>query len=268
SGKQDLIVHILAPHQRYEVANYDNIRIPTNIEVREAVKGRFAEFYTALYDRTVEKHPRAVVTEYAWDAGSCDPCPGPVLDQNDFLTLGADVLEGTRAKPQAYAAADFVLTRLHARYGKDLSDDLRFKAVDPIAGGRELPGGQPEEGSQPAPINNFQGRYILRHRWLGPLTCEKPVRGRWGGPEGGASPVSQPVKNAAFAKRGTAGDLAAAIVSATASAPQAVPASGATRTTTSSGCCQGSSDSGGLVSSLGLALWLVTRRRPGLARRR
>src|SRR4051812_33226693 len=41
SGKQDLIVNILAPHQRYEVANYDNVTIPTNINVKEDVKGKF-----------------------------------------------------------------------------------------------------------------------------------------------------------------------------------------------------------------------------------
>ena len=33
---------------------------------------------------------------------------------------------------------DMVLTRLHTRYGKDLKDDLVFKAADPIVGGREF----------------------------------------------------------------------------------------------------------------------------------
>ncbi|MEZ4403501.1 MAG: DUF2330 domain-containing protein [Kofleriaceae bacterium] len=31
SGTQDLIVSILAPGQRYEVANYGNVTIPTNL---------------------------------------------------------------------------------------------------------------------------------------------------------------------------------------------------------------------------------------------
>src|SRR5207344_2874853 len=60
SGTQDLIVNILAPHQRYEVANYKNVTIPTNIDLRSGVKGDFPGFYAALYDRTLEKHPRAV----------------------------------------------------------------------------------------------------------------------------------------------------------------------------------------------------------------
>ena len=88
SGKQDLIVNILAPHQRYEVANYKNVTIPTNIDVKESVKDRFGTFYTALFDATIAKNPGAVVTEYAWQATTCDPCPGPALGPNDFTLLG------------------------------------------------------------------------------------------------------------------------------------------------------------------------------------
>jgi hypothetical protein len=125
-GTQDLIVNVLAPQQRYEVANYPNVTIPTNIDVKPSVKDTFGAFYAALFDATVEKHKGAVVTEYAWQATMCDPCPGPALDPSDFVTLGADVLEGAREKPTPYGDIDFVLTRLHARYGKDLKNDLVF----------------------------------------------------------------------------------------------------------------------------------------------
>src|SRR5262249_46008665 len=94
SGTQDLIVNILAPHQRYEVANYANVTIPTNINVKNDVREPFAGFYAALFDRTVEMNPGAVVTEYAWQATTCDPCPGPALNYGDFTLLGADVLDG------------------------------------------------------------------------------------------------------------------------------------------------------------------------------
>jgi hypothetical protein len=88
-GPQDLIIHILARNQRYEAANLPNATIPTNVEVKDEVKARFPEFYAALFDATLAKNPKAVVTEYSWDAGSCDPCPGPTLQGADFLTLGA-----------------------------------------------------------------------------------------------------------------------------------------------------------------------------------
>ena len=99
SGTQDLIVNILAPHQRYEVANYKNVTIPTNIDVDDSIKTKFGAFYAALFDRTIEKNPGAVVTEYAWQATGCDPCPGPLLQPNELATLGGDVLGGTKDKP-------------------------------------------------------------------------------------------------------------------------------------------------------------------------
>jgi len=212
SGTQDLIVNILAPHQRYEVANYKNVTIPTNIDVSDAVKDRFAAFYTALFDRTIEKNPGAVVTEYAWQASSCDPCPGPTLNQSDFLALGADVLDGPRDKPLAYGGYDLVLTRLHARYGKTISDDLRFAEATPIVGGREFAQngqGGLEEGARPARQNNFQGRYAIRHPWTGPIRCEHPRRRVWGGPPqeiaaqpGFRPPGTKPAVGLAFAARG------------------------------------------------------------------
>jgi hypothetical protein len=197
-GPQDLIIHILARSQRYEAANLPNATIPTNIEVKDAVNGRFAEFYAALFDATLEKNPKAVVTEYSWDAGSCDPCPGPTLQGTDFLTLGADVLTD---QPQW----GFVLTRLHARYtAADLKDDIVFQAASPIMGGREhaVSAGGLEKGATPGGMNNFQGRYIIRHPWLGEIACESPQRGRWGGPGGSAQPSATAAQDVAFAPRG------------------------------------------------------------------
>lgn len=91
-GTQDLLVHVLAANQRYEAANFKNVTIPTNLDVAPTVKGRFGEFYAALFDKTLARHPGSVVTEYAWQATKCDPCPGPVLSVADLTTLGADVL--------------------------------------------------------------------------------------------------------------------------------------------------------------------------------
>jgi MYXO-CTERM domain-containing protein len=198
--KQDLIVSILAPGQRYEVASYKNATIPTNLDVKDDVRKRFGEFYAALFDRTIEQNPGAVVTEYAWDASTCDPCPGPTLDGSDFATLGTDVLGGS---PDSYYS--LVLTRLHARYGKDgAPNDLVFKAAPPITGGREQRDGQGrlEEVARAAGVNNFQGRYAIRHAWTGPIKCSNPIRGRWGGPPAGEQMATQPATNLAFAPRG------------------------------------------------------------------
>jgi hypothetical protein len=203
SGTQDLIVNILAPQQRYDVANYKNATIPTNIDLRSNVAKDFPAFYTALFDRTLEKNPGAVITEYAWQAVGCDPCPGPQLNQSDFSVLGADVLDGTADHPAAYHNADFVLTRLHARYTSKVTDDLRFRAAEPIVGGREVRNqkGALEERSAPSSYNNFQGRYAIRHQWTGAITCKSPKRGVWGGPPDHRWQPPKAAANIAFAPR-------------------------------------------------------------------
>jgi MYXO-CTERM domain-containing protein len=233
SGTQDLIVNILAPNQRYEVANYKNVTIPTNIDVKPEIKSRFGAFYASLFDRTIEKNPGAVVTEYAWQATTCDPCPGPALNYRDFILLGADVLDQSQqiatdpSRPAGGAPApvkrrmpprfgmNFVLTRLHARYGKDLSEDLVFKEAKPIVGGREHvidpATHQLEQGAVESGVNNFQGRYAIRYPWTGPVDCPNPRRGIWGGPPGGGMPRPQPALDLAFVPRGEV-QLASAVV--------------------------------------------------------
>jgi MYXO-CTERM domain-containing protein len=267
AGTQDLIVNILSPRQRYEVANFKNVTIPTNLNLRNDVRDKFGAFYVALFDATVEKHPGAVVTEYAWDATSCDPCPGPTLTHRELQTLGGDVLDGPTASPAAYANNDFVLTRLHARYGKSIKDDLQFKAAPAIAGGREhiVANGQLEEGAQSAPTNNFQARYVIRHAWTGPITCTNPVRGRWGGPD--ATKV-QPALDLAFAPRDVVKlpeaiaqnvpELDLKMLESTLAMTPGAPARGPTKSKTGCGCQSGEA-SGGLL--FGLVALLVRRRK-------
>ncbi|HRG95670.1 MAG TPA: hypothetical protein PLR99_05420, partial [Polyangiaceae bacterium] len=101
----------------------------------------------------------------------------------------------------------FVITRLHARYTKEsLGEDLVFRAAPAIMGGREFMGtnGKLEERSRPSDYaNNFQARYAVRHPWTGPIACESPVRGRWGGPPAGIEGDTRPkpAQGLAFAPR-------------------------------------------------------------------
>ena len=225
-GKQDLLVYILHPTSRFEVANYPNVFIPSNLEVENEVRTRFGEFYTALFDATLAKAGgKAVVTEYAWQTSSCDPCPVPPLQPSDLYTLGGDALgEG---KPNQIAGpapskrrmrsrrrgrggffgnfSRWVLTRLHTRYSKaTLSEDLVFTAAGPVVGGRGSAGRSTEApgGVESASTNNFQGRYIIRHYWEGAVACKEPVWGRWGGPPKGHQSTTQAATNLASAQRG------------------------------------------------------------------
>jgi MYXO-CTERM domain-containing protein len=393
-GTQDLIVSIFARSQRYEIANYKNAFIPTNLDVDDAIRDHFAAFYAALFDDTVAKNPGAVVTEYAWQATTCDPCPGPQLRPDELMLLGADVLAGSNTEDTApvpgqakvqlggvsgdtggqsadaidrvvraragiyracyqkelnrtptiagklvarfaidkgavtdagvgasmgdadvdscvvrnlrrlrfpaettakviytmtfssgpptgqasrhrsYPTMDFVLTRLHARYGKDIKDDLTFRKADPVTGGREVEmGGHLEETATAAGYNNFQARYAIRHEWTGSIKCENPLRGRWGGrPDGGyTGPIA--AQQIAFAPRGQV-TLANALVSHNHSwgeprgsgSATLLPAdsshAAAGRPPPSSGCGCETSDSNGLLGSLTLAGLVAFAARP------
>jgi hypothetical protein len=220
--KQDLIVYVLHPESRFEVANYPNVFIPTNLEVTDDVRKEFGAFYAQLFDETLAKsNNKAVVTEYAWQTTSCDPCPVPPLQPEDLATLGDDVLSGSTAQkgqgpnrgnmpPGGYYGnfSSWVLTRLHTRYDKQtLSEDLVFRAAQPVVGGRsnwngtsmELPG-----EVRPDSSNNFQGRYIIRHYWQGAVQCKDPIFNVWGGPWNSNEQYSGPTgaKDLANAPRG------------------------------------------------------------------
>jgi hypothetical protein len=232
-SKQDLLVYILSPDSRYELANYQNAFIPTNVEVSDAVKSNFGAFYGELFDETVRKAGgRAVVTEFAWQTPilqrpepdmswqsyHCDPCPAPETPPpslSDWVSLGdpqllgelADLKPGLMTKAFALPAGvpeQWVLTRLHTRYDKTaLKDDLLFRSSKPMVGGRANPDGtNREEGAQGAADgqNQFQGRYIIRHYWEGAVQCKNPQYGVWSGPPAGGG--SQAARDLANAPRG------------------------------------------------------------------
>jgi hypothetical protein len=229
-GKQDLIVYVIHPTARFEVANYANTFIPTNLEVADGVRNNFAAFFAELFDATVEKMGRkVVVTEYAWQTTGCDPCPTPPLSAADLATLGLDVLEGIGVAVPPGGPANgpqnrrpmgrqffgggpsWVLTRLHTRYSKEtLSEDLIFREAKPAMGGRaNWNGTNGDEGasvSQTADggVNNFQGRYIIRHYWNKPVACKDPAYDTWGGAPGNpdARPTPTAAKGLATAPRG------------------------------------------------------------------
>ncbi len=228
NAKQDLIVYVLGEDKRYEVANYPNVFIPTNLDVKDETRQSFGPFYATLFDATIAKAGgKAIVTEYSWQSNGCDPCPTPPLEDADIATLGGDVLFGmgvpTPNAPNANgrpggpqqggyyggSSRPMVLTRLHARYdASTLTEDLVFRGASPVVGGREFvvdDKGNLEKGAKPSESgNNFQARYAIRHPWTGPVTCDNPRRGVWGGPprgeQGNSSPI--PATNLAGTPRG------------------------------------------------------------------
>ena len=185
---QDLIVHVIA-RDRFGAANYPNVLVPTNLQMDAAAKAQLGPFYEGLLAETWRATPGAVITEYAWDMGWCDPCPGPALNYGALSVLGLDEVappkEGEQRSP-GMNPRGWTVTRLHMRYGKGhTGEDLVFRKASPIAGGQGGASGTQEvrvlssKGSRNT-SSTFQGRYIIKHPWTDKLTCKKPIYGRWG----------------------------------------------------------------------------------------
>ena len=224
NGSQDLITYLLARNQRYRVANYPNATIPTNLPVDEnEVKGSFAPFYDALFEKVLDDEPEAVVTEYSWNAGTCDPCPVQPLQPDHLQTLGADILVGesggagsgilggSNSFPDPSDYRDWTVTRLHTRYSKEtLGQDLVFEKAPPIRGGRGQPRGKegemPHQTARQSGRNNFQARYMIRHFWDGDVDCDNPNWSRWGGRGG-----PQPAGDLGFESNGGSVELSEAV---------------------------------------------------------
>jgi MYXO-CTERM domain-containing protein len=95
AGQQELILYVLHPEQRFEVANYPNVFAPTNVGVDFKVKERMGEFYASVHDALLKKNPKGFLTEYAWPTiKQCgQPCPNEPLQINELLGLGGDFFD-------------------------------------------------------------------------------------------------------------------------------------------------------------------------------
>jgi hypothetical protein len=150
-GAQELFVFALTRKGRVETTNYRTVKLPSDMDLPVFLKeqGEFAKFYKAMFTKLVEQEgPRPVFLEYAWDMKWCDPCAANPLSTEELRQLGVFWAEdGVRGAPP-----DVFVTRLHVRYDKaNFAEDLVFQET--------------------ADRTNFQGRYVLRHPFLGADTC-------------------------------------------------------------------------------------------------
>ena len=149
-GAQDLVVFTLTRNGRVESTNYQTAKIPSDVTVPEFVQKDFGNFYRAAFAKEHQKHDhRAVVTEYFWNMGWCDPCAAQPLSTAELRKLGAFWVDQS-----AYhgGALPVLLTRLHVRYDEQRwPEDLQFQ----------------ETGDQ----QNFQARYVLQHPFKGDVSC-------------------------------------------------------------------------------------------------
>jgi hypothetical protein len=148
-GAQELFVYALTRNGRVETTNYRTVKLPTGMDLPVYLKekGEFAKFYTAMFGHQVEQQEnRPVFVEYAWDMRWCDPCAADPLSTRELRQLGVFWSEEGSTAPEVF------MTRLHVRYDKaHFPEDLVFQET--------------------ADKTNFQGRYVLRHPYVGADTC-------------------------------------------------------------------------------------------------
>jgi len=160
-GAQELFIYTLTRKGRVESTNYRTVKLQTDVEIPTYLKdpAEFGRMYRALFDQQVRREDmRAVFQEYAWDMGWCDPCAADPLSRDQLRQLGVSWLDDGpgvvrpsmgRSMP---SPQNVFVTRLHVRYDKaHFPEDLVFH----------------ETGDR----TNFQGRYVLRHAWTGPMAC-------------------------------------------------------------------------------------------------
>jgi hypothetical protein len=160
-GPQDLIVYALTRSGRVESTNYQTARVPSDVNLPESVQGQFGPFYEAAFARSVAAHDkRAVLTEYAWNMASCDPCSAQPLSREELRGLGVFWLDGEAGQQSGLmprrigGGTDVTLTRLHVRYDAEhFPEDLMFQ----------------ETGDR----QTFQARYVMNHPFRGDTSCEQ-----------------------------------------------------------------------------------------------
>ena len=166
-GPQELFVYALTRNGRVETTNYRTVKLPTGNEIPVYVKDRFPDFYKAMFAQQVTKeNMSAIFTEYAWDMGWCDPCAADPLSPEELRNLGVFWLgesgtpsPGMTRLPIPSGGSNVFITRLHVRYdAAHFPEDLVFQET--------------------ADRSNFQGRYVLRHKWTGEGSCEAATRYR------------------------------------------------------------------------------------------
>jgi len=167
-GPQDLLVYAITKEGRVESSNYRTVDVPTGRSLPTYARGEFAKIYPALFEAAWKKYDRrSVLTEYSWDLNWCDPCASEPPTREQLERLGVfwfpdtpdGAPQGTNKifmpnRPRRGGGLEARVTRLHVRYEKEgWPEDLVFQET--------------------TDRRNFQGRYVLNHRWEGPGTCQE-----------------------------------------------------------------------------------------------
>lgn len=167
AGSQELLVFMITPRGRVETTNYRTIRMPTDLDLPQSSQQMFTAVYRAAFERELAREDsEAVVLEYAWPMGQCDPCSAPRIDREEMAKLGVFWWDpgmpgyrdrNLRGSPEAVEDIHFepyraFVTRLHLVYtAGHFPEDLVFQ----------------ETGDD----KTYQCKYNLHRPWGGATRC-------------------------------------------------------------------------------------------------
>ncbi|MEZ4463119.1 MAG: hypothetical protein R3F43_01025 [bacterium] len=187
-GKQDLIVLVLNPDSRFEVANYKNVFIPRTW--RSWTKSARTSGFAELFDATLAKEDGgAVVTEYFGRPGPVIPAPCcPLRSQQPAHPRRHVLGRRRRATPPRRPTAASPSSAARRRGAdacaadqKSLSEDLVFVPAGPVVGGRGSEGIGHADGpapSWPTPSTTSRGATSsATHYWASDVKCDAPPVG-------------------------------------------------------------------------------------------
>lgn len=145
--EQDLIVYLLSSNGETELTNYRTVKVPSDVDIPEFVKGDFSNFYKTMFSRSHEKEGRKVAfLEYSWNMANCDPCSAEPLNPDELRQAGVFWQNSPYDN-------NLFITRLHIRYDRQhFPEDLKFQNT--------------------ANQQLFQGRYVIRHPFREKISCD------------------------------------------------------------------------------------------------
>ncbi len=152
-GLQELLIYAISSKGRVEALNYQNVELPTGLDLPSFVAEDFGPFYKSMfYNLAAKYNHQAVFTEYFWNMRTCDPCATNIIPDTSLVKLGVNWIDPNDVK----GGTPVYITRMHVRYNaQSFPEDITFQ----------------ETGN----TQFYQARYILRHPWKGEPECPEAI---------------------------------------------------------------------------------------------
>jgi hypothetical protein len=174
-GEQELLLYVLSPEGRYEVANRTNLTAPTDIRMRPNARGAFAELYTSVTDELFRRNPGAAITEYAHVVpgrlSRAAESFGMTVEHDRIRTVDWHIVGREPGRR-------WTLSRIRHRYGTDANDDLTLRQAAPLRLTRRwrYPAlrQRVREGE-----NGFHVQYIVEHRGCTDTSQQRAIARRF-----------------------------------------------------------------------------------------